>query len=101
MAYDKFKRISSDFGQATQHERLMARSYERTYLTLFNYDRGSALVMGEPLGFSIAERKDLVGAVWQWASDPEAVAEDWTLGAMVALRRDVVRLHLCQRGCAC
>jgi hypothetical protein len=90
MAYDKFKRISSDFGSSTAHECLMARSYERTYLTLFNYDRGSALVMGEPLGFSIAEKKDLVGAVWQWATSPEAIPEDWTLSAMVALRRDVV-----------
>lgn len=101
MAYDKFKRISSDFSQNTQSEGLLMRSYERTYLTLFNYDRGSALVMGEPLGFSIAERKDLVGAIWQWASHPDAIAEDWTLGAMVALRRDVVRyyamsrIHLC------
>lgn len=90
MAYDKFKRISCDFGNSNQYERLLARSYERTYLTLFNYDRGSALVMGEPLAFSIAERKDLVGAVWQWAAHPDAIPEDGTLGAMVALRRDVV-----------
>lgn len=95
MAYDKFKRISSDFGNSTPHERHLARSYERTYLTLFNYDRGSALVMGEPLGFSIAEKKDLVGAVWQWASSPEAIPEDWTLSAMVALRRDVVSSRVC------
>lgn len=90
MAYDKFKRIPSDFGSSTQQERLLSRSYERTYLTLYNYDRGSALVMGEPLGFSIAEKKDLVGAVWKWAAHPETVQEDWTLAAMVALRRDVV-----------
>lgn len=48
--------------------------------------------MGEPLGFTIAERKDLVGAVWQWAAHSDAVQGDWTLSAMVALRRDVVSL---------
>jgi hypothetical protein len=90
MAYDRFKRLPSDLPTNTTHERLLARSYERTYLTLFNYDRGSALVQGDYLGITIKERKDLVGSVWQWASHPEAIQTDWLLAALVALRRDVV-----------
>lgn len=32
---------------------LSLRAYERTYLTLYNFDRGSALVSGRPWGYTV------------------------------------------------
>ncbi|KAH8924305.1 hypothetical protein BT69DRAFT_90951 [Atractiella rhizophila] len=69
------------------HEgKLHVRSYERTYLTLFCFDRGLALLHGHPWIFSIPEN-DLVQSVEQWANDPSAVPEDWTVAALVVIRR--------------
>lgn len=91
LANDRFKRLPQHKTATTHHDQMLIRSYERTYLTLFNYDRGSALVMGEPLGFTMPEKQELVGSVNKWAAHPDATEGDWTLGALVSLRRDVVR----------
>ncbi|KAI5479967.1 hypothetical protein MNV49_002257 [Pseudohyphozyma bogoriensis] len=68
---------------------LSLRAYERTYLTLYNFDRGSALVSGRPWSFALPNT-ELVTGVRKWVSDPLSLPEDWTLAALVVIRRDLL-----------
>ena len=89
IAYDRFKRLKPPKCQGDSLDTRRKRSYERTYLTLYNYDRGSALVSGTPLGFSLPE-KSAVTEVRVWARAQDAIEEDNTLAALVTLRQNVV-----------
>ena len=94
IAYDRFKRLKPPESQGDSLDQRRKRSYERTYLTLYNYDRGSALVSGTPLGFSLPE-KSAVTEVRVWAQAQDAIEEDCCLAALVTLRQTVVSALPC------
>lgn len=65
---------------------------QRAYLTLYNYDRGTALIGAQPKHFSVTELP-LVQDIKAWATHPDAARPDWTLAALVALRHSLVRIR--------